>query len=103
MIVELLHSTPLNVCSRAVRTCYDSHHLAGDFVKECDLIERVGNKNKHGSVLEHLVYSFSIDGISRACLQEIQELALNIYRAIPSEHKFIFKSIMEENNGRQNC
>ena len=52
MIVELLHSTPLNVCSRAIRTCYDSHHLAGDFVKECDLIERVGNKNKHGSVLE---------------------------------------------------
>lgn len=205
MIVELLHSTPLNVCSRAIRTCYDSHHLAGDFVKECDLIERVGNKNKHGSVLEHLVYSFSIDGISRACLQElarhriaslsvkstrytlkellnesnlsknfnkylveskiaqvnhanvaqlveikrllkagakmddakyllpesyktsliwtinarslqnflalrsslsalpeIQELASNIYRAIPSEHKFIFKTIMGGDNLRKN-
>ena len=37
---------------------------------------------------------------SLSALPEIQELALNIYRAIPSEHKFIFKSIMEENNGR---
>ena len=36
---------------------------------------------------------------SLSALPEIQELALNIYKAIPSEHKFILKSIMEENNG----
>ena len=39
--------------------------------KDRDLIERVGNKNKHSSTLEHLNYSFDIDGISRACLQEL--------------------------------
>ena len=44
MIVELLHSTPLNVCSRSIRTSYDSYHFVGDFVIECDLIEQVGNK-----------------------------------------------------------
>ena len=38
--------------------------------KDKALIERVGNKNKHKSVLEHICYSFDIDGISRACLQE---------------------------------
>lgn len=39
--------------------------------KDRELIHRVGNKNKHASTLEHLNYSFDIDGISRACLQEL--------------------------------
>ena len=34
-------------------------------------IERVANKNKHASTIEHLNYTFDIDGISRACLQEL--------------------------------
>lgn len=34
-------------------------------------MERVGNKNKHASTLEHVAYTFDIDGISRACLQEL--------------------------------
>lgn len=39
--------------------------------KDASLIERIGNKHKHKSVLEQLVYWFDIDGISRACLQEL--------------------------------
>jgi len=39
--------------------------------KDRDLIDRVGNKFKHGSTLEHTVYSFYIKGISRALLQEL--------------------------------
>lgn len=35
------------------------------------LIDRVGNKFKHASTLEHLYYNFHITGISRACLQEV--------------------------------
>ena len=35
------------------------------------LIDRVGNKFKHASTLEHLHYTFYIQGISRACLQEL--------------------------------
>jgi thymidylate synthase (FAD) len=35
------------------------------------LIDRVGNKMKHASTLEHLYYNFHISGISRACLQEL--------------------------------
>lgn len=72
MNVTLLHFTPLNVCSYAIRTCWDSH-AKSDNGGEIDkaLIERVGNINKHKSVLEHLVYTFDIKGISRACLQEL--------------------------------
>ena len=39
--------------------------------KDKELIARVGNKLKHKSVLEMLVYWFDIDGISRGCLQEL--------------------------------
>ncbi len=35
------------------------------------LIHNVGVQKRHASMLEHLVYSFDIDGISRACLQEL--------------------------------
>ena len=100
MEVKLLYHTPLWVCSQAIRTCWDSHcksdtslvdvsncgHYMNYNMHEGDddgsevteagqkdkaLIERVGNKNKHGSTLEHLNYTFYIQGISRACLQEL--------------------------------
>lgn len=67
MKVELLHSTPLWVADRAIGKCWDKQKA------ECDLerIARVANKDKHKSTIEHLVYTFDIDGISRACLQEL--------------------------------
>ena len=39
--------------------------------KDKALIERVGNKFKHASTLEHLSYTFYISGVSRALLQEL--------------------------------
>ena len=91
MKVKLLHSTPLWVASTAIRKCWASEDKSDSYLEETwddinkfpihtemicgqkdkELIERVGNKNKHSSTLEHLNYSFDIDGISRACLQEL--------------------------------
>lgn len=53
----------------AIAKCWDTACKTGEKMKE--RIHRVGNKNKHSSTLEHLNYSFDIDGISRACLQEL--------------------------------
>lgn len=39
--------------------------------KDLALIDRVGNQFHHASILEHISMNFFIDGISRACLQEI--------------------------------
>jgi len=96
--VKLLHFTPLWVGSDGTRTCWDSGEKSDTvFFKEewnyddmtlvpCSreehseyqmgeadkaLIDRVGNKYKHASTLEHLYYNFHIKGISRACLQEL--------------------------------
>ena len=110
MTVQLLHNTPLWVCSKAIRKCWASEDKSDTYDimscpdcgktgiymddiswycdndvcscqcyeegveignKDKELIHRVGNKNKHSSTLEHLNYTFDIDGISRACLQEL--------------------------------
>ncbi len=72
MKVTLLHYTPLDVCAHAIRTCwqsFDKSDHGGE--KDKELIDRVGNRFKHASTLEHLVYTFYIQGISRAVLQEL--------------------------------
>ena len=71
-LVTLLHHTPLEVCSHAVRTCWESHEQGDDGgPKDRKLIEKVGNQFKHSSTLEHLNYNFFIQGVSRALLQEL--------------------------------
>ncbi|NPA28140.1 MAG: FAD-dependent thymidylate synthase [Epsilonproteobacteria bacterium] len=72
MNVILLHYTPLEIASHAIRTCWQSFDKSDNGgQKDKELIERVGNKYKHSSTLEHLVYNFYIQGISRALLQEL--------------------------------
>jgi len=72
MEITLMHHTPLDVCAHAIRTCwqsFDNSDEGGE--KDKALIDRVGNKFKHASTLEHLVYTFYVKGISRALLQEL--------------------------------
>jgi thymidylate synthase (FAD) len=72
MNVTLHHYTPLVICSSAIRTCWQSFDKSDNGgQKDRDLIDRVGNKFKHASTLEHLNYNFYIEGISRALLQEL--------------------------------
>ncbi len=72
MKVELLHYTPLVVAAHAIRTCWQSFDKGDQGgPKDQELIDRVGNKYKHASTLEHLVYTFYIQGVSRALLQEL--------------------------------
>lgn len=71
MKVTLLHNTPLQVAIKGTRTCWDSHDKADCGVKDRELLDRVGNKFKHKSILEHISYNFYIEGVSRALLQEL--------------------------------
>ena len=72
MKITLNHYTPLLICADAIRTCWQSFDKSDDGgEKDRELIDRVGNKFKHASTLEHLVYNFYIEGISRALLQEL--------------------------------
>lgn len=72
MKVTLLHNTPLDVCAQAIRTCWQSFDKSDNGgEKDKALIDRVGNKYKHASTLENIVYTFYVQGISRAVLQEL--------------------------------
>ncbi len=72
MKVKLLNYTPLIICATAIRTCWQSFDKSdGGGEKDKELIDRVGNKFKHSSTLEHLNYNFYIQGVSRALLQEL--------------------------------
>ena len=72
MNVKLMQHSSLEVCAHAIRTCWQSFDKSDDGgEKDKDLINRVGNKFKHASTLEHLTYTFYISGVSRALLQEL--------------------------------
>jgi thymidylate synthase (FAD) len=88
MKITLNHYTPLWVASEAIRECWQSQDKSDtEEVEACScgeckpvvkcgpkdlaLIDRIGNKFKHASTLEHLTYSFRIENISRAVLQEL--------------------------------
>ncbi|NEW59928.1 FAD-dependent thymidylate synthase [Sulfurovum sp. bin170] len=72
MKITLMHHTPLEVCAHAIRTCWQSFDKSDNGgERDKALIDRVGNKYKHASTLEHLVYTFYIEGVSRALLQEL--------------------------------
>jgi thymidylate synthase (FAD) len=72
MDVKLLQHSSLEVCAHAIRTCWQSFDKSDDGgEKDKELINRVGNKFKHASTLEHLTYTFYISGVSRALLQEL--------------------------------
>lgn len=117
MKVTLLHHTPLHIASTAIRKCWSSEdksdttleyffeasnaldaiawldHWTGK--KDKELIERVGNKYKHSSTLEHLVYSLDIDGISRACLQELVRHRIAGY-SVKSTRYVLAKELTDE-------
>ena len=72
MKITLLQHTPLEVCAHAIRTCWQSFDKSDSGgKKDKELIDKIGNKFKHASTLEHLIYTFYIQGISRAVLQEL--------------------------------
>jgi len=66
MKIKLLHATPIEIADAGISKCWDK---TSD--KWQERMYRVANKFKHASTIEHVNYTFDIDGISRACLQEL--------------------------------
>jgi thymidylate synthase (FAD) len=97
MKVKLLQHSSLEVCATAIRTCWQSFDNSDDGgQKDKELINRVGNKFKHSSTLEHLTYTFYISGVSRALLQELARHRI----ASPSvkSTRYTLKELKEENS-----
>ena len=85
MKVKLLNYTPLEVADIAICKCYGNEpHSDNEKVKA--RINRVANVSKHASTIEHLYYSFDIDGISRAVLQELARHRIASYTVKSSRY-----------------
>jgi thymidylate synthase (FAD) len=122
--VKLLHYSPLWLASNAIRMSHDNHDKSDTYTchrdmyggvigssnginfsedinevivgeKDKELIYRIGNKFKHKSVLEQLVYIFDIDGISRALLQELARH--RTARLTVKSTRYTLKELKEEN------
>ena len=85
MKVKLLNYTPLDIADIAICKCYGNEpHSDSEKVKA--RINRVANVSKHASTIEHLYYNFDIDGISRACLQEVARHRIASYTVKSSRY-----------------
>jgi thymidylate synthase (FAD) len=69
--VELLYNSPIDLAVLAARTCWDSMDKSdNNGPRDIALLKSILAKN-HESVIEHVVYTFKIEGFSRAVLQEL--------------------------------
>lgn len=66
--VTLEQCSDWNIAAKAARRCYDSDSDGG--ARDMNLLKRAV-KMGHESVMEHLVYTFNIGEISRACAQQL--------------------------------
>lgn len=103
--VKLMHHTPLYIGAHGARTCWDSgdksdtrwintidNIVCGQ--KDAELLDRVGNKFKHASILEHLSYNFFITDVSRALLQELARHRMASYSV--KSTRYTLKELKEE-------
>jgi thymidylate synthase (FAD) len=90
-----MHYTPLYIAAHGARTCWESHDKSDNGgPADCSLIDRVGNKFKHKSILEHVSYNFFIEGISRALLQELARHRMASYSV--KSTRYTLKELKEE-------
>ena len=75
MEIKLLQASDYETLMHAIRTSHDSKQFQDTYLNELGLNDRKLLEKiiqlQHDSVLEHLVYSFYIAGISRALLQQL--------------------------------
>ena len=71
MKVTLLNQPNLDLVDIGVGMCWGKGPYGTDTAKGIERIDRVCNQYKHGSILEHTTYTFQIEGVSRALLQEL--------------------------------
>ena len=67
MNVQLLDRTGLQLAAKAAKLCIGQEWTGGGEVEYLGGLIRKG----HESVLEHVVYVFEVQGLSRACLQQL--------------------------------
>ena len=69
--VKLIHCSGLDIAELAARTCTATTDKMSDTWMDCEAFLMKLVEQGHMSVFEHVNYTFSIKGVSRALLQEL--------------------------------
>ena len=69
--VKLIHCSGLDIAEMAARTCTATTDKMSDTWMDCEAFLMRLVEQGHMSVFEHVNYTFSIKGVSRALLQEL--------------------------------
>lgn len=93
MEVKLISTTGLIPSDTAIGKCYDKG-CHTDHEKLKSRMTRVANVSKHASTIEHTVYAFEINGVSRALLQELARHRIASYSV--KSTRYTLKELKEE-------
>ena len=102
MKVTLIEHTKLSNAVIAARTCWDSFHKGGNYDMPTDkitdddkeLLQRLILKYKHESVVEHIVTTFRITGITRMVLIELERHRIASYSV--KSTRYTLKELSDE-------
>jgi len=104
MFVQLFHASSISLIVNGIRTCYNSFSNSdsyfddiGNYIlgeKDKALIEKIIESGHH-SVLEHQIYTFYINGISRNCLQELSRHRIGVSPSVRST-RYTLKELKNE-------
>ena len=102
MEVELLHCSPKWIIVEGIRTCWKSFEKSdSDCVNDVlgpndiSLVKKIISFG-HTSTLEHSLFTFKVDGISRALLQELSRHRVGVSPSVESTRYTLKKIINNE-------
>lgn len=91
--VKLLFHSPKELVLNAIRTCWKSYSSSDNFGDNDKNLIRNIIKKGHTSTLEHSIYTFYVENISRAILQEVARHRIGIGISVEST-RYTFKKII---------
>ena len=100
MKVTLLHYSPIWLIEHGARVCTNTE----DTMDSCEMTRKMEEfitklvKSGHHSVLEHVVYTFYIEGVSRALLQELARHRIGMSLSVQST-RWALKRILSGDAG----
>lgn len=101
MLVELLYYSPKWLVVEGIRTCWKTQEKSDTDreldilgVSDINLVRKVVSKG-HESTLEHSLFTYRIEGISRACLQELSRHRVGVSPSVEST-RFTFNKILRK-------
>jgi len=69
--VKLLYYTPINIAVEAALVCTDNDDRLDEYIADSQTFLLKLLEQGHGSIFEHINYTFKVQNISRALLQEL--------------------------------